>query len=751
MGTGKTEIALGIIHVLYKERNAKRVLVTAPGMVLPKWVQEIRQTIPYAKVRVLRCTKDALRLAEDIRSGVKPDGLEIVMVGIDRAKLGPEPWPGAVWKRVKGERYHSWHCPDCGGALPSPEILQEYLEELEHDAETLPEIYASWGDMALEPAIPPRNGQKTTITRCNRQSKLKKCPHCGTRLWRPASVQRSETRMKSRWFICRILKKLGKVFDLYIADEVHQTKEQNSGRGYAFGQMVKCAGKVIGLTGTLTNGKSTSIKEILWRTDPLPLITEGFDYKTGNLKWAARYGTIERRVYKDKPEDSGIITVRRSAGEKVTEKPGVSPELTATYLLDRSVFLELGDIGLPLVELKEIPVILEMDAEHKKTYRSLHDELYETCRKQLADGKAGAFAALIPTTINYADRPDMGVRVWVGDDAVAAPEFEENYYHSKERKLVEIVQSELAENRGVVVYTKYTNKYDINSRLKKVLNDHGIEACVLDACTSQEDRMRWLAEKEKAGVRVIIANLKLVETGLDLLPWPTLIYYQLDYEVNAVRQSGRRAWRIGQTRECRNYYLVYNESQQLAQFKHIMAGRGHAMFVEGRLDRSELAEYAMDHNTTMAYTIAQCLASADLADKWTRLAEKDIDQKLLMVSEKEFLVAVEEAKKKLVAETLRMCGKSDAEIDELVGRKIVRQDEQVETDIADEPETEDSSIGLLVSSDRNMFLDLENGVMFPGYGILQDSKKTSRRRRRQRSLQDKEFTQLSIFMETPAV
>jgi len=134
MGTGKTTVSLGVCNVIHSHRNKPtRVLVSAPGITIPKWAdREIKETIPDAHVTVLRSTEDAARYLRLAREGKLPDGLSFVLVGIDRAKLGPDLWCAALWKpiievqdgkAVLGER--AWHCPDCGGWLPDPRIKDE--------------------------------------------------------------------------------------------------------------------------------------------------------------------------------------------------------------------------------------------------------------------------------------------------------------------------------------------------------------------------------------------------------------------------------------------------------------------------------------------------------------------------------------------------------------------------------------------------------------------------------------------------
>ena len=77
------------------------------------------------------------------------------------------------------------------------------------------------------------------------------------------------------------------------------------------------------------------------------------------------------------------------------------------------------------------------------------------------------------------------------------------------------------------------------------------------------------ANAEERGVKVIITNLRLV-SRLDLLAWPSLIFYQGSYDINSVRQSSRRAWRIGQTRECRVYYMIAMAHSRFHSFSPVL-------------------------------------------------------------------------------------------------------------------------------------------------------------------------------------
>ena len=661
MGTGKSIISLGVANVLYNERNKKptRILLSAPGITIPKWAdKEIGETLPDANVAIINSTNDAANYLKRARSGALPDGLSFVLIGIDRAKLGPDPWCAALWKPIRETeggkavlKDYAWHCPDCGKWLPDPRLKKEKEE-----------VPAGWTLFAAEPFEPDMfnlNGVARRRIRWNLPAKLKKCPRCNSPLWRPALKSCEETPNRPRWYAADILKRLRRHFDLYIADEVHQTKAQDSGRGYAFAQMVKASKKTLALTGTLLNGMSTSIKEILWRTDPASLIKQGFDHKTGMVEWASRYGVLER-VIRVREEDDGIVTRRKRVASQPKERPGIAPELVATYLLHRAVFIELQDLSLPIVDLKEIPVFIELDEEHKEEYEAFHDRLFNACKAAYAKGIKGAFSRFIPATINAVDRADLSQIVPVDEDEIRFNGFDSSYYTAKERELVRIVKENLAEDRGCIIYTFYTDRYRINQRLKKVLNDQGIEAEILQN-TSPDKRFEWLQKAEDRNVKVIITNLRLVEVGLDLITWPTLIFYQMSYDINSVRQASRRSWRIGQTRECRVYYMIADGTQQVSQFQACMLKRAHAMMAEGRLDRSELAKYGRDTTSALAADLAECLADEDLGIKWAELAAKDLD--IETVSEDEFQEVLRKTQKRLTNETLRLCGLAD-EIEE---------------------------------------------------------------------------------------
>ena len=61
---------------------------------------------------------------------------------------------------------------------------------------------------------------------------------------------------------------------------------------------------------------------------------------------------------------------------------------------------------------------------------------------------------------------------------------------------------------------------------------------------------------------MVVCHPKLVETGLDLLAFPTLYFYQTGYSLHTLRQASRRSWRIGQKLPVRVKFLTYKGTMQ---------------------------------------------------------------------------------------------------------------------------------------------------------------------------------------------
>jgi helicase-like protein len=140
----------------------------------------------------------------------------------------------------------------------------------------------------------------------------------------------------------------------------------------------------------------------------------------------------------------------------------------------------------------------------------------------------------------------------------------EDQVYSKEWRLTEEIKKELGEGRRCQVFAVYTQKHDVTARLHRILSNEGIRTAVLRSSVATSKREAWYAKQLKDGIQVVISHPKLVETGLDLLDFPTIIFYESGYSLHTLRQASRRSRRIGQRGRCRVMFLCCEGTMQTA-------------------------------------------------------------------------------------------------------------------------------------------------------------------------------------------
>jgi len=161
------------------------------------------------------------------------------------------------------------------------------------------------------------------------------------------------------------------------------------------------------------------------------------------------------------------------------------------------------------------------------------------------------------------------------------------------------VHQELAQGRRCFVYCVYTNTRDITARLKDILTRNGIRAEILRSNVKPELREEWLREKVEQGIQVIIGNPILVQTGLDLLDFPTIIFYQTGYSIFTLRQASRRSWRIGQDKPVRIHYLHYQGTMQERALELVGRKLSASLAIEGKLTGEGLASLCSGEDMTL--------------------------------------------------------------------------------------------------------------------------------------------------------
>lgn len=179
----------------------------------------------------------------------------------------------------------------------------------------------------------------------------------------------------------------------------------------------------------------------------------------------------------------------------------------------------------------------------------------------------------------------------------------EDEVYPKERRLLEEIKSELAEGRRVQVFAVYTQKHDVPARLERILSREGIRTAVLRASVDTSKREAWYARQVRQGVQVVITHPRIVETGLDLWDFPTIIFAESGYSLHTLRQASRRSWRIGQRQPVRVKFMCYDQTLQAACLRLMGKKLLVALTMEGKFAGEGLQ--TMDEDDDMLSAMAR--------------------------------------------------------------------------------------------------------------------------------------------------
>jgi superfamily II DNA or RNA helicase len=572
-GTGKTLISLGAVHVR-SERKPFTALAMVPPQLVEKWAREAFLTLPRVRVffidglrtptssaghagvnevrlrhgRIvregLRTTLTELRLRKMARSARERwDSIcgypALFIVGRDRGKLS------YFWRHAYGHA----RCGRYQGSVVNPDTgCPIYLGE---DGERL--LSADFKKAKLSEILGARNVDESKKLRRALYSALWQADGTKTRRFAPVD------------FIGRFMPDF---FDYAIADEVHELKGDTA-QGNALGTLAACAQRTVVLTGTLLGGYADEVFNILFRLEARKMVKEGFEHgEAGVRAFTETYGLLEK-ITVIEPEDNACSEARVT--KRVRRRPGASPLLFGRFLMSLGAFISLEDISEGLPPYREEVVSVEMDAPLKQAYKKLEEEVKTALKEHR--GNQSVMSVALNALLLYPDRPFRlgNLYGWEYNPEtqrrekflIAEPvDLNEQLAYAKERRLVEEVKAELAFGRRCQIYAVYTQKRDVTRRLERILSGEGIRVAVLTTDVPPESREGWYDRQLRCGVQAVICHPKLVQTGLDLIEFPTILFYETGYSIYVLRQASRRSWRIGQRQPVKVKFLHYAETMQ---------------------------------------------------------------------------------------------------------------------------------------------------------------------------------------------
>ncbi len=128
---------------------------------------------------------------------------------------------------------------------------------------------------------------------------------------------------------------------------------------------------------------------------------------------------------------------------------------------------------------------------------------------------------------------------------------------AKEAWQVNTCRAKRATGRKCLVYVRQTGGGDIQERLAKLLQETGLRVEILRPTVAPDKRFDWM-KKHAARIDVLITNARLVEVGLNLVMFPTAVFFELEASFYVPYQDMRRIWRPFAPLTVEIYFPVYS-------------------------------------------------------------------------------------------------------------------------------------------------------------------------------------------------
>jgi hypothetical protein len=637
-GTGKTLISLGAVQT-HAENRPFTAIAMVPPQLVEKWCREAMLTLPRIRVFIidgLRTPTNSkshhgvnevkLRNKRIVREGLRTSLTELrlrktcpsarkrwdsicsspalFVVGRDRAKLG------YFWK-------HAYHVARCGryqGSVVNPDSGSPVY--LGSEGERL--LAIDFKKLKLSEVL--GQGEGTNHARRPLYSALWQADEKKIRRFAPID------------FIGRYMDGF---FDFAIADEVHELKGGDTAQGNALGTLAASARHIAVLTGTLLGGYADELFNILFRLEASRMLEEGFEYgDTGVRAFTEVYGLLEK-ITVIEPADNACSEARVTT--RLRHRPGASPLLFGRFLMSLGAFVSLEDISDALPPYREEIVSVEMDGPLQKAYEDMEQDIKKALREHRGNSSVASVA--LNALLAYPDRP-YGFGDLIGREfnpetqrrepflIAATRDLDQDFVYAKERRLVEEIKFSLDRGRKVQVYAVYTQKRDVTHRLERILAKEGIRVEVLTTEVAPEQRESWYERQLRAGVQVVIAHPRLVQTGLDLWSFPDIFFYETGYSIYTLRQASRRSWRIGQWSNVNVKFFYYAGTMQETCLRLMGKKLLVSLAMEGKFATDGLQ--AIDEGDDILMAMARELVTekgiGESADAvWKRLVEKQAE------------------------------------------------------------------------------------------------------------------------------
>lgn len=575
-GTGKTFMGGALIDLIQLRRAEVQpgevILIMCPPHLVKKWKRELHGVDARHHAEILERVPEVTKFMSRARKF--PQQLHIGIISREMAKLGEGIAVSVHWQN---QRHVLWQHGTPRPADVPEEEARIVTTRIPHCPRCSEIVMKDEETLADEDYFYSYSGGK-------KRAKKRTCKSCGSPLWqyartfsKPKAGQKSPAkcyRMPLAEFIAT--RYAGRVY-MSFYDELHEVKESSTDQGRAFSALAHISKYIVGLTGTIYSGKASSLFWLEWLFNPRVRQQYTWD-AAGRDRWVANMGVLER-VEEDRPQydgETGAYSGHSRFVHKPAEAPGVSPMLVRE-ILDHAVFIGLKDMGVENLPMyRDIPVAVQMEADHQQLYAKMRDELGQYLMQCQRDGDATFRGAYLNAMLCQPNAPHRGeviihrrrlpkMEQALEIPVMTIPSLGVDRIYPKEQMLIDLIATNLAEGRGVGIFVRQTNTRDIQPRLNELVRKaiRQVQTYILYSSEVEaKHREEELERQVNSGVKVFFTNPKCVETGLDLLEFPTLIFYEPSYSLSLTRQASGRAWRLPQKKDCRTYHLYYENTME---------------------------------------------------------------------------------------------------------------------------------------------------------------------------------------------
>lgn len=353
--------------------------------------------------------------------------------------------------------------------------------------------------------------------------------------------------------------------DLTITDEFHGMKGLKSARGRIWGRLIAHAQRSLGLTGSPYGGKSSTAYWLLQRMAN-PFVRAAFAWKE-EKEFVERLGIIDTITSQVVEEEAQAFSGKAGATYvRVEERNGITAELAA-IMQSQFIFILLRQMGFLLPNYQEGVVFFDLPAGLAEEYARLVQRGKAIIKEP---GGKDALSSYLQSTLTYPMAPWKPVTVSSKHtgEAYRPPALPAETILPHHRWLAEHAASQARAGRGMLVFAEHTNKLDVLADLQTkiqslALAEHGtpVKVAILRSTTVKPGaRGAWFAAREQDGTNVVLCHPGLVETGMNLIAWPEIVFAEPTYSLYRAMQARKRALRPTQTRDCNVTWLGYYET-----------------------------------------------------------------------------------------------------------------------------------------------------------------------------------------------